>query len=234
MFQNLFNDFLGLFFPVRCISCEKILNRNENFICNDCLSELPLTHFNDFENNLVTKTFWDRVPFKYGFSLMHFVKRSITQTILHAIKYKGKAELAVFFGEMTGNRLIELSFPTDTIDGFLPVPLHPRKEKLRGFNQAAAFAQGLSKILKKPVLKNTVQRIKFTATQTKLSKEQRWQNVRNIFKITNPGKLYGKHIVIVDDVLTTGATIEALATEILKAVGKINLSFLTLATAKII
>ncbi len=228
--NSLFESFLSLFFPNRCITCGRPLKQHETYLCESCLTDLPKTHIISPKDNIITKSFWDRVPLKFAYSFLRYTKHSVVQKVLFAIKYFGAADFAVFMGELFGKHLKSINFP-ENFDFFLPIPLHPRKKKIRGYNQAEEIARGLSNILKIPIVKDAVVRTVFTQTQTHLSAEQRWQNVKGIFKIVRPKALKNKHIIIIDDVLTTGATIESLCETLLSQLN-IQISILTLATAK--
>ncbi len=233
MSPGLFDSFISLFFPERCIHCGKPLNKNEHYICSTCRSDLPYTHFAKFNDNLLTRSFWGRIPVQTAYSYLHYYKHSAVQQILYKIKYQNSPELASYFGEEFGHKLLQLNYHKVGIDIFLPVPLHPHKQKIRGYNQSEQLAIGLSKVLDKPIETKAIIRSVFTKTQTKLSGHQRWQNVKGIFKIITPKKLENKHVAIIDDVLTTGATIESL-TQTLLRIRNIRISILTLATAKTI
>ncbi len=230
MSVSIFDSFLSLFFPNRCIACNRPLKQHEKYLCDSCLYDLPKTHFVSPTDNIIVKSFMGRVPVRFAYSFLHYTKHSAVQKILFNIKYFGAADFAVFMGEIFGQHLKNISF-SDNFDYLLPVPLHPKKKKIRGYNQAEEIARGLSNILKIPVLTNAVTRTVFTLTQTHLSAEERWQNVKGIFKIIRPNHLKNKHIIIIDDVLTTGATIESLSQTLLSRL-KVTISILTLATAK--
>ncbi len=230
MSVSVFESFLSLFFPDRCIACNRPLKRHETFLCDSCLADLPKTHIVSPNDNIIVKSFWGRIPVQFAYSFLHYTKHSVVQRILFTIKYFGAADFAVFMGELFGQHLKSINFP-ENFDFFLPIPLHPRKKKIRGYNQAEEIARGLSNILKIPVLKNAVVRTVFTQTQTHLSAHERWQNVQGIFKVVNAKTLKDKHIIIIDDVLTTGATIESLCETLLSQLN-VQISILTLATAK--
>ena len=233
MSSGLIDSFISLFFPERCIHCGKPLKENEHYICETCRSDLPYTHFAKFNDNILTRSFWGRIPIHTAFSYLHYYKQSAVQKILYKIKYQNSPDLAIFLGEEFGKKLLQLDYGKIDFDFFLPVPLHPHKQKIRGYNQSEQLAIGLSNILNKPIETKAVIRSIFTKTQTKLTGQQRWQNVKGIFNIANHKKLDNKHVVIIDDVLTTGATIESLAQTLL-SIKNIRISILTLATAKTI
>ncbi|MCX7954379.1 MAG: ComF family protein [Bacteroidales bacterium] len=205
------NDFIKLFFPELCKSCGTNLLRNEKYICTTCLSELPFTNYHKYIENPVHQIFWGRIKIEFATSLFYFSKHSKVQTLLHRLKYEGDKSVGYFLGELLGQKLSESSFFND-VNYIVPVPLHPKKIIRRGYNQSQIISEGISKIINKPVA-NIIERITETQTQTKKTRIERWTNVSDVFrlKIIDKEKYYNKHFLIVDDVITTGATIEACA-----------------------
>ena len=163
------------------------------------------------------KSLFGRAPIVYGSALLQFSKGESTQQLLHNIKYNGQRELAVFMGRMMGTRLQE-SGRLLAVDVLMPVPLHPQKEQVRGYNQSALLAEGIAAILPAEVQKNNLVRKVATATQTRKSRLERWENVEAVFDVRHPERLRGKHIMLVDDVLTTGSTATEI-TRVLQAAG---------------
>jgi ComF family protein len=206
--MTLINDFLSLIYPRHCEACTNVLLKHEKYICNYCLVALPKFIAGQGADNELSRVFAGRVPLNYGLSLYSYQKSTRVQKLLHAIKYQGQKELAVFLGNMFGADLNtkagELGF-----NEIIPVPLHKNKLKKRGFNQSEYFALGLAEALKIPINNAVLERVVETSTQTKKKRYKRWENVDGIFKLREPGKLNNKHILLVDDVITTGATIEA-------------------------
>ena len=200
----------------------------KNFLCLECLNDLPHTHFAIHQNNPVEKKFWGRVALASATSELYFSKGSMVQNMIHEFKYRGNKKAGHYFGNLMGKSLLNSN--RFNIDVIVPLPLFERKEKLRGFNQAEILCNGIAEILNKPVARNNVIRKVFTETQTKKHRIERWKNVEGIFYVNNPEELEGRHILLVDDVITTGATIDACATEILK-VKNITLSVASLAVA---
>lgn len=203
------NDFFNLIFPKLCCACNNALLKNEQIICVRCTLNLPKTNFHNDKENPVNKVFWGRVVIEMASSFYVFSKKSKVQNLLHNLKYKGVKEVGFVTGEMFGHELKDSKYFQD-IDYIIPVPLHKHKLKKRGYNQSEWIANGLSKSMKVPVDINTLYRKKDSQTQTKKSKYKRWENVGEIFGLANEG-LKGKRILLVDDVVTTGATIEACA-----------------------
>lgn len=225
----LINDFFSLIYPRHCEACTNSLFKHELYICNYCKLNLPKSNYHNKPENELIQTFAGRVPLKNGCSLYLFEKSGKVQKLLHAIKYQHQKELAQFIGELYALELAK-EMRLEEIDVILPIPLHAKKLKLRGYNQSEWFAKGLAKGLKKPLDITSFERIKETGTQTKKKKYERWENVEGIFKVTNDTVLVNKHVLIVDDVVTTGATIEAAWTA-LKDVEGIKLSLACIAFA---
>ena len=228
--KNIFiNSLLELFYPRLCLVCGQKLIAGESFICMTCLLHLPRTNYHTEPDNIMEKLFYGRINIERATSLFEFKKGSPYQKILHHLKYKGMKELGEFMGmqfalELTGSDFIK------PIDLICPVPLHPKKERKRGYNQSYHLAKGLSDILNIPIENQSLRRKMHSTTQTKKTRFERWENVEGIFEITNPTAFEGKHVLLIDDVITTGATLEACASAILKNC-QAKISILTLAIA---
>lgn len=216
--MNLINDFLGLLFPEACFICGKSLFTNETTICTPCYLHLPETHFHDDADNPAGRIFWGRVPFIAVTALYYYRKGGSAQQLVHKMKYKGHKEIGYFFGNMLGAAL-EGSIRFQSVDTLMPIPLHRKKLKKRGFNQAELIARGMAEVLNVALDTTSVSRKIQTDTQTKKTRYNRWENVNEIFELKTENKLSGKHILIVDDVITTGATMEALAQTLLRVPG---------------
>jgi ComF family protein len=189
-----------------------VLIAAEQHICTHCIDNFPETKFHTLPENQLEKAFWGRVKLESAYSFLIFRKQGIVQRILHELKYSNNPELGVMLGQIYGSKLREHGIHFDAI---IAIPLHEKKEKLRGYNQSDCFAQGLAQSLKCEHLKNVVVRDKFTETQTKKARFDRWLNVGDVFGIKNPFLIQNKKVLLVDDVITTGATIEACAQSIL-------------------
>jgi ComF family protein len=225
------HDLINLFFPPLCHACELPLQYGEAHICLDCQLHLPQTNFtNDFKNG-VTEKFEGRIPLVTGTALFYFTKISRTQQLIHHIKYKDKQEAATYLGQVLGEKLAQ-SPHYQGIDMIVPVPMHTRKQQLRGYNQAELFANGLNDILRIKVETKTLIKTKMTETQTRKSRLQRLQNTEDVYEITTPSVFEGKNVLLVDDVLTTGATFEACALAILEKTKQVNISIAAIACAK--
>lgn len=224
-----FNAFVNLFYPRLCESCSNYLFKNEACICTRCLFHLPKTDFHLEKNNPVSILFWGRVNITYAASYYTFSKGSQFQGLIHKLKYHNKQEIGIALGRHFGESLKNSDFFKD-IDLIIPVPLHPKKEKIRGYNQAYLVAIGLGKSMQKPVENGNLVRLVHTESQTRKNKLDRWKNVESIFQIVDETTLENKHILLVDDVVTTGATLESCAHALLKAEGA-QVSIATLAYA---
>ena len=222
------NDFLSLIFPRQCDACLQVLYRHEHWLCNHCRVRLPRGQYHLSTDNELVRRMTGRADLHKASALFVFEKSGKVQRLLHAIKYKNAHDLAEHLGAYHARELVETGYFNE-VDVIVPIPLHPKKEKQRGYNQSACFAEGLSTVLHKPVLKNALRRIENTGTQTKRHRYERWENVEGIFAL-NADTLAGKHVLLVDDVITTGATIEA-AWVVLNAAGA-KVSVCCLAYAK--
>jgi ComF family protein len=201
-------DFISLFYPEVCITCGEGLAEKEEFICTSCFYKLPKTDYHNNPGNTLYKAFYGRAEIQAAAAYCFYAKGGMVQDLVHEIKYKGKKELGTSFGKWYGADLKNIS-PFSELDCIIPVPLHPTKLKRRGYNQSANFAEGLSKTLNVPVLPNALTRLKETETQTNKSRFDRWENVKEVFAVENKEQLLGKHVLVVDDIITTGATMEA-------------------------
>ena len=203
------NDFFNLIFPKLCNACNGVLLKSEHIICLNCLVSLPKTDFHKDKENPLNKIFWGRVDIEMTTSFYLFSKKGKVQNLLQNLKYKGVKEVGSAVGELFGFDLKESEFYKD-IDFIIPVPLHQNKLKKRGYNQSEWIAIGLSKSMNVPVNLCSLYRKSNSQTQTKKSRYKRWENVEDIFALANKD-VAGKRVLLVDDVLTTGATIEACA-----------------------
>jgi len=225
--NTLFNDLLTVFFPPTCNGCGGLLNENEGLLCLDCVYHLPRTGFHTDPDNIVAQVFWGRVPLQAAASFLYFNKGNTVQRLLHQLKYQGNQEIGLWLGERYGRELLKSPLFSG-IDEIIPVPLHSSKFRKRGYNQSELFAKGLAKTMGKPLDHSTLLRQSATETQTKKSRYQRWENVSEVFTTDHPERVEGKHILLVDDVLTTGATLEASA-RVLLGIKNLKVSVVTIA-----
>lgn len=212
IFYKTYSDFINLFFPNICHVCGQKLYQGEKIICMHCIYDMPKTNFHKETPNELMKIFWGRFPLQKATALLYFKKGSKYRKLIHKLKYQKKPEIGIYLGNLLSENLEEW---TNDIDYIIPVPLHPKKKKIRGYNQSEQFAIGISEILNIKVDTKTLIRSKFTETQTKKGRFERWKNVGTVFEITNTEMLKDKHVLLVDDVITTGATIEGSAQALL-------------------
>ena len=214
MLANAFHAVAHLFYPSLCAGCRKKETAPDELMCISCYNTLPYTDFESIRNNPVEQLFWGRTPIKFASSSFFYVEKTPIQRLIHEVKYKENKKLGVMLGEEMG-RLLAPAFAAFKIDIMLPMPLHPKKQKKRGFNQATLLCKGISNTTNcnyndKLLIRNTN-----TSTQTKKSRIERWENVQDVFTVLYPERLSGKHVVLVDDVITTGASTEACASILL-------------------
>lgn len=210
--EEIWKDFLHNIFPAICINCNATLVRDEQYICSKCKLSLPKTNDHLDSTNRRYQKFAFEPKITHVSSFLEYNRQGISRKLIHAIKYRGETGLAILIGAMYGMDLLScVHLKPDII---LPVPLHPRKQKRRGFNQSELIAMGLSESLNVDVASNILRRNTFTSTQTKKSRVNRWENVGQVFEVVHPEVLKGKKVMIVDDVLTTGATLGSLATQV--------------------
>ncbi len=225
------DDFMGLLFPSLCLACSQPITFDETFICLECQATLPETDFHLSKKNPFTERFDGRLPIETAAALFFFTKKSKTQHLIHQIKYEDKREVAFELGRCLGQKLTQQPH-FQGIDYIIPVPIHPKKRILRGFNQAEVFADGLSETMHSPVETTVLQKIKMTETQTKMSRLERMRNTEDVFHVTDPSLFSDKNILIVDDVMTSGATLESCANVLLEATPNVKINFATIAFAK--
>jgi len=223
-------DFVGLLFPQLCPACGEGLMANEQVICTSCQYSLPLTNFHQQPDNIVARQFWGKVNLQAAYALYYFTKGGKVQNLVHHLKYKGMQQIGHAVGNIAGVQLVknEIFYSTEVI---IPVPLHKKRLKQRGYNQSTCFAEGLAQKLNAVVDEKSLVRIKATETQTKKGRFTRFENMQEVFSIIDPEKLKNKHILLVDDIVTTGSTLEACAAELLKIEG-VKLSIATIAYAE--
>lgn len=219
------NSLLHLLFPHVCTGCGNDVLSEESLLCMRCIEAMPETNFEQHTGNPVEKTFWGRLPLMAATAQFYFTKESLMQHLMHQFKYKGNRDLGFQLGCIMGEQVRKSGrFDADVL---VPLPLFPAKEKRRGYNQATVLCEGMAKVMKIPVLDKVISRPQHTETQTKKGRVERWKNIEGKFFLDNPAAVENKKVLIVDDVVTTGATLEACGMELLKASG-VQLSIATL------
>lgn len=225
--NGVFRDFASLFYPPYCYVCGKILVKNEKLVCTFCSTHLPYTDFYTYSPNPMEKIFWGRVEVEAATALFYFRKGGSVQSLVHKLKYKGRRDIGSYFGKQLGI-IISAHTVLSSVDVIVPIPLHPKRERQRGYNQSELIAEGIASVLQKPVSTNVLYRNVSNATQTKKGLLERWENVREIFSLSDASTLCSKHLLLVDDVVTTGSTLEAAANTLLSIPG-VKVSMATLA-----
>jgi ComF family protein len=223
-------DFLSLIFPQLCNSCKCNLTRQEKLICTECIYHLPYTDFHQHTDHIVAQQFWGKIELEASYALLYFNKGTNVQHLLHNFKYRNVPQIGNTLGNMAGLRLLNHD-KFKTVDLIIPVPLHPSRLRKRGYNQSTRFAAGLAEKLDALVTEHNLVRARATATQTRKSRFARFENMRSAFAIKNPDALKDKHILLVDDIMTTGSTLEACAQKLLGIDG-VRLSIATIAYAE--
>ena len=223
-------DFIALIFPQLCAACNGALLKGEDVLCTHCLYNLPYTHFYNKPDNIVTRQFWGKLKVENVYAMLYFTKGGSVQNMVHQLKYRGMQQVGVKLGLLAGQQLRQAT-GLNPIDYIIPVPLHKSRLRKRGYNQSACFAQGLAQKLNAEVQTGNLVRIAATQTQTKKSRFNRFLNMQHVFAVANAAKLEGKHVLLVDDIVTTGATLEACGNELLKIPG-LRLSIATIAYAE--
>lgn len=227
--QELWEGFLHLLYPELCVACGKDLPVAGGCFCLPCQLKTVATDMHRSRENEFTSRFWGRMEIAGGAAMYYFTRKSPVQRALHQLKYHNKPEIGVKLGREFGRKL-KSSEVFRAVDAVVPVPLHPKKERLRGYNQSAMFARGISETMDIPILYTALSRSVFTETQTRKKRMDRFQNVGDVFTVKNKNLLEGRHILLVDDVLTTGATLETCGEAILALRGT-RLSLATIAIA---
>jgi len=225
------SDFVGLIFPRVCLACQDPLARGEDHLCTGCRAQLPYTDYHRLppDQNPLARRFWGKLPVQHAFSYLRFQKHGRVQHLLHQLKYQGQQDVGRILGRWYGEELAGAGLRA-TFDLIVPVPLHARKLAQRGYNQADSFAEGLATGLGRPWQAEALRRVTNTKSQTRKNRVQRWENVETVFEVADPALVREQRILVVDDVLTTGATLEACCA-VLLAAGAREVSIATIATA---
>lgn len=204
-----------LFYPRLCEGCNKPLIKGEEVLCINCTLELPETDYHHIPDNDTAMRFAGRIPFIHATTYAWFTNDGLLQHLVHGLKYRNKKETGLYLGRRFGEKLRDTDWAKD-IDIIVPVPLHKAKQAKRGYNQSMLIAEGMSEILHIPASEHILERVRDTESQTHKTRAERVRNMEEAFKIKNKAMLKNKHILICDDVLTTGATLEACALALMK------------------
>jgi len=223
------HNILNLFFPRVCAACGEPLLKDEETVCLKCRFLLPKTGYEQNPDNPLAQAFFGRARFRAVTACYFFSKSGKVQHLIHELKYKGNKDAGVFLGQQLGESIKDAPL-FQGIDYLIPVPLHPKREKQRGYNQSLVIAQGIHEVTGIPIGDKYLARIVYNETQTHKSAEERYHNVKGIFEVRFAEKLKGKHVLLIDDVLTTGATLEACA-HCLESIPGITISVATAACA---
>lgn len=224
---NLVKDITNLFYPEQCAICYKNLTKHEVHLCLACRIDLPITNFSAKDGNEIEISFYGRVPLVHATSLFYYNRKGNIQKLIHQIKYKNQQKIGFFLGEWLGEEIMQ-SKRFKSIDYIIPVPIHPKKLKIRGYNQVTTFGQGLAKKMKIPFLEDQLLSVSKTKTQTFKSRLERSMRIDEKFQLMDKEIFQGKHLLLIDDVITTGATLEACCIPLMQ-VKNIKISIATMA-----
>jgi ComF family protein len=227
--MNILKSLINLLFPRTCAACGTLLLEGEDTVCTTCRFLLPKTGYELHPDNPLAQVFYGQMPFNAVMAEFFFSKTGKVQHLIHGLKYHHCRENGIFLGQEIGKSLLKAT-DYQGIEYIIPIPLHPKKEKIRGYNQSHVIAEGISEIIDIPIAEKCLVRSVFTDTQTKKSREDRYQNVKDIFEVRNLSQLAGKHVLLVDDVLTTGATLMSAGKALMQVEG-IKISVATVACA---
>ncbi len=218
MLKSLLSNFLHLIFPHNCEGCGTDILNDDSFLCAKCLNELPETGFVAAALNPLEKRFYGRIKVEQAGAGFYFSKDGLLQHLINQLKYKSNRQMGHYLGKLLGYQLLDTN-RFNTVDALIPLPLNPKREAKRGYNQSQMICEGIVSVWKKPIINDAISRIIYTETQTNKNVSNRWDNVEQAFAVTDDSKIKGKHIILIDDVITTGASIEACGTALLKVAG---------------
>ncbi|OFY34634.1 MAG: hypothetical protein A2W91_16205 [Bacteroidetes bacterium GWF2_38_335] len=220
-----FQNFISLLYPDLCPACGNTLLKNELFLCTPCLFEMPRLRNHEDKDNEVSRLFWGRVYIHNATAYFYYTKKSRYQKLIHKLKYQGYKNIGLEMGKMLGKELLQSPSYKD-LDAVVPVPMHPKKEKIRGYNQSEVIAQGVCESMGIELYGKCLERVEMHDSQTKKNRTERWEGIKSDYRITDKYEIKGKHVLLVDDVITTGATIEACASQLLLRESKVSVAAL--------
>jgi len=229
IYKELKNSVLHILFPHVCDGCGSDIVNEESNLCMKCIAELAETNFHLHANNPIEKIFWGRLPIVGATAQYYFVKESLMQRLMHQLKYKGNRELGKQLGRLMAYDLQKTN-RFNKPDYLVPLPLFASKEKKRGYNQATILCEGMAEVMNVQIAKDVITRTQYTETQTRKGRIERWQNMEGKFELLKPEKIRDRNILLVDDVITTGATLEACGHELLQAAPKLSIAALCYAS----
>ena len=218
MLKSLLSDFLHLIYPHNCEGCGSDTLNQDSFLCAKCLYQLPHTGFIEKADNPLERKLYGRLNVQHAGAGFYFSKDGLLQHLVAQLKYKNNKEMGLYLGKLLGYQLMDCK-RFDDVEILIPLPLNRKKENKRGYNQSEIICQGIASVWNRPIVTDAISRVINTATQTKKNRSDRWENVDGVFEVTNTEKLIGKHIALLDDIITTGASIDACGNELLKVSG---------------
>lgn len=224
---NILNDLNTVLFPTVCFGCNARLYRGEKILCVPCRDQLPLTEFNFCDENRLDRVFYGRIPVQKASCFLYFHEKGIVRNLIHYLKYKNQQQIGLFLGRWYG-KILSDDKALPPLDMAIPVPLHPKKLKIRGYNQVTGFSGEIARSLCVPHREDLLVRSTHTQTQTRKTRLFRWQERSLLFRLTEDSELSGKKVLLIDDVITTGATLEA-CVQALKKAGEIEVYIATMA-----
>lgn len=228
--RQVVRDASRLLFPDYCVSCGRRLTVREEALCAECYFSLPFTGIRGAAGNAVERLFWGRFPIGRASAFLYYVPNSETRLPFIRLKYHKRPHVGRFFGKAMARDLVDTGF-FEGMDGIVPLPLAPSRLRQRGYNQSAELARGISMVTGLPIYGDVVERIVANPTQTRLSNAERRENVRNIFRLCNAERIRGRHVLLVDDILTSGSTVLSCAGELARAEG-VTISVLVMGMAR--
>lgn len=206
--EDSFHGIAHLLFPHCCVGCNTVLEKRKEILCYACSNLLPRTHFETKNGNPIEKSFYGRIPIEAATATFYFSRDAVLHQLLVSLKYKQHQEVGWFLGRLLGYQLASAA-RFQEVDTLIPLPLHPTKLKIRGYNQAALIAEGIQSVWPKKIVLDAVKRTGFSESQTSSNRIERWKKMQTVFQLANPSSILGKKLLLIDDVATTGATLEA-------------------------